>query len=205
MVYLDPLEAGSRPYVTQETLVWPNPDGALQPYEATVAFGNFDGRADVCDLTISVRWHQDRGWLAPPLGSKSLRGLRWGGMFAAARKSAQGWPDPYRRWAAHPRVQADPEFDLEGLAFLEKEATLIDRTFQGGGRPPRYDIDHWREVARVYSEVSRHPTKAVAEHFHVSRSTAGDWVAKCRKEGLLPPTRRGVVNQADPTSFDQGE
>lgn len=37
------------------------------------------------------------------------------------------------------------------------------------------------------------PTRAVADHFKVSRTAAAKWVARCRGKGLLPPTRQGVV------------
>ncbi len=45
-------------------------------------------------------------------------------------------------------------------------------------------------VARVYDIArldKRRPTKAVAEHFGVPRSTAANWVQACRKRGLLGP------------------
>ena len=61
--------------------------------------------------------------------------------------------------------------------------------------PPRsrYDEDHWRRVTAVYDEAwaaGSTPTKAVAEHFNSSRSTAAKWVSICRKKGLLPPTQK---------------
>ena len=55
-----------------------------------------------------------------------------------------------------------------------------------------YSPEHWEKVARVYSEaVANHdpaPVRRVAEEFDVARSTARNWVAKCRKIGYLPPT-----------------
>jgi hypothetical protein len=50
------------------------------------------------------------------------------------------------------------------------------------------------EVAAVYQDALRgygNPTTAVAEHFHVSLSTATKWAARCRKEGALLPTTPG--------------
>lgn len=57
------------------------------------------------------------------------------------------------------------------------------------GRPPLYDRAHFERVANVYKKGGRAPTKAVAEHFGVSKATAAKWVAKTRGEfpDLLPP------------------
>jgi hypothetical protein len=73
------------------------------------------------------------------------------------------------------------------------------------GRPPAYGPDHFVEVAHVYREAfarGRAPTRAVAQQFHVSESTAAKWVARCRRPelGLLPPTTRGrarAVEESD--------
>lgn len=64
---------------------------------------------------------------------------------------------------------------------------------RSGGRPAQYDAEHWAEVAEVYREGWQRgtPTKAVAEHFTVSKSTAAKWVARCRTLGLLPVTSKG--------------
>lgn len=57
----------------------------------------------------------------------------------------------------------------------------------------RYGADHMREVARVYSGhlADGQPTKAVAEHFKISRSAAAKQVARCRQLGLLGATQKG--------------
>lgn len=70
-----------------------------------------------------------------------------------------------------------------------------------GQRPLRrraINTGHLAEVARVYREAagSGTPTKAVAEAFQTSRSTAGRWVVQARARGLLGPsdsTRPGEV------------
>ncbi len=42
------------------------------------------------------------------------------------------------------------------------------------------------------AQLEGKPTKAVQEHFNVSKSLAAKWVSKCRNElGLIPPTTRG--------------
>jgi hypothetical protein len=60
----------------------------------------------------------------------------------------------------------------------------------------RYPADHLEQVARVYldSAPDGEPTKAVAARFKVKRSAAAKWVAKCRQQGLLPPTTKGRMS-----------
>jgi len=53
------------------------------------------------------------------------------------------------------------------------------------------DTEHFTKVAGVYRATTTAPTKAVAEHFHVSHSTATKWVARARALGLLGPTSPG--------------
>ncbi len=52
--------------------------------------------------------------------------------------------------------------------------------------------EHFRQVAAIYSSAVKAPTKAVAEAFNVSHSTAAKWVAKARELGLLGQTTPGV-------------
>jgi hypothetical protein len=54
----------------------------------------------------------------------------------------------------------------------------------------------YEEVATVYRDAwlqGRHPTKAVAEHFHITPSAAAKRVSRARQNGLLPPTEFGVA------------
>lgn len=56
--------------------------------------------------------------------------------------------------------------------------------------------DHYREVAQVYKAAvaaGDSPTKAVADHFTVSKSSAAKKVARARERDFLPPTSRGRV------------
>jgi hypothetical protein len=80
-----------------------------------------------------------------------------------------------------------------------REAWSSERT--GRGRPPKYGLDHFEDVARVYRGAfarNRTPTRGVARHFEVTESTAAKWVARCRALGLLPKTTRGRARIVDP-------
>jgi len=84
------------------------------------------------------------------------------------------------------RQGADPDDDLQGIL---KELDFLERP----AARRRYDTEHWRLVAATYDKAwatGSAPTRDVAEHFGVTRSTAGKWVSICRKMGLLPPTQK---------------
>jgi hypothetical protein len=58
---------------------------------------------------------------------------------------------------------------------------------------------HYAEVARIYrlAAGTGAPTRAVAEHFTIDKSTAAKQVARARARGFLPPTTRGRVGRGD--------
>lgn len=85
---------------------------------------------------------------------------------------------------AHDRGAADREAMFAGLRGSAMFADL-DRQPGRRGPAPRYARAHYEEVARVYRQeaqagASSSPTKAVAEHFGVSRPTASRWVERAR-------------------------
>jgi hypothetical protein len=76
----------------------------------------------------------------------------------------------------------------------------VRRTVEGWSEPERsarLTEDHYRKVATIYStalDAGRNPLRAVIEHpdwAPVSKPTASRWIARARKDGLLPPTGRG--------------
>lgn len=83
---------------------------------------------------------------------------------------------------------------------LPDDALAKDLKRIRSGRPSKYDIGHYTEVAHVYQSAfirGQSPTRAVAEHFVVSRAQAGKWVSTARnKYGLLAGTRKGHANGA---------
>lgn len=65
---------------------------------------------------------------------------------------------------------------------------------RGAGRKPELGPTDFAEAAAVYLaawERGQPPTKAVMEHFHISKSAAAKRVARCRELGLIAPTTPG--------------
>lgn len=91
------------------------------------------------------------------------------------------WDAPGLYWDGRPADRA------RARTRLDRQRQMIRRT---EGRAA-YNDEHWQAVARVYSEAwaaDVPPTAAVAEHFNIARNTAGQWVYKARRRGLLPAT-----------------
>lgn len=64
-----------------------------------------------------------------------------------------------------------------------------------GQRRNRITGKHLDEVAQVYvaaDAAGEPPTRAVADHFKTSHSTAARWVGLARKQEKLPPARKGT-------------
>lgn len=90
------------------------------------------------------------------------------------------WPEEWRRIAAQWRE--DTAEEREAFNSTRRGRDLGD--------------DRYREVAEVYAQAvqeGRSPTKAVADHFTVEKSTAAKRVARARERGFLPKTSRGRV------------
>jgi hypothetical protein len=71
---------------------------------------------------------------------------------------------------------------------LRKKRLAAERAKSGR---PKVTYELLVEVAAVYRQAHAHgaaPTKAVADHFKRSRSTAAKWVQRARDERLLRPT-----------------
>lgn len=76
-----------------------------------------------------------------------------------------------------------------------EEPELMERQAVYAQAARRYDLDHFKEVAKTYTDavIGGHPTRDVAERFGLSRSAAAKHVARCRELGLLGPTRPGMA------------
>lgn len=89
----------------------------------------------------------------------------------------------------------DAANELKGR-HTESEAEAIQQLASGprrGGRKGHGD-GHYAAVAEVYATAwadGVHPTKAVAEHWSIAKTTAAKWVFKARELGFLEPTTKG--------------
>lgn len=164
--------------------------------------------------TVSV------SWLDRPLDPGVLRGLPWGSIMAQHSEYLAMELDHERMAAEEPEVLEQVWSRLavwavddeerkyrEDMAAkframvpegkrrrVELEAVAVPSTGTPG-RPRLYDEDHFRAIAALWREAHsrrENPTKAVADAFHVSRSTAAKWVSRARHEHhLLPATTQG--------------
>jgi hypothetical protein len=87
-------------------------------------------------------------------------------------------------WTPTPGVPLYDELSQK-LAMLDTAKAEKKRA----GRPLLYGPEHFAEVAAVYrkheADGGRAPTKAVKDHFGVTKSTAAKWVARAREMDLL--------------------
>ena len=103
----------------------------------------------------------------------------------ASRRSASGTADDMREAAD----------ELEGR-HTESEAAALQQLASEPRRGGRrgHSHDHYAAVAEVYAKAwadGVHPTKAVAEHWTIAKTTAAKWVSRARELGFLEPTTRG--------------
>ena len=167
-----------------------SPDGAK-------LFGFWRTPSGTEDSGHAVKFHWDKGGLmaveilrtdGQPLRVSDLRNASMFPFRELVRRDRGARAEEARRLGVVVSYFEQEEPDLaEGVAAIATE--LRDRV--EAPRSP-YPPEHWESVARVYSEaIAVHdpaPVRAVAEEWNVSRSTARNWVANCRRLRYLPPT-----------------
>ncbi|MFK4797826.1 hypothetical protein ACI3K5_03920 [Streptomyces sp. MPA0124] len=99
-----------------------------------------------------------------------------GGMRSEWEKAAREWQSQLQGWGQLNAERAEKE-------PIRRKRNRITR-------------DHLEKVAHVYRQADADgapPTKAVAERFDTSHSTAAKWVSQARRQGILgpPPGSRG--------------
>lgn len=168
---------------------WPDPDSG--PYLVAVTMDTVQGRLEVVGVEMWGRTPSPSVWQQQgfptahptPISSTAIR--------LPLDRIASASMD-----YAHMTAQVISYFRDHLPDDVKQAGEQIGR-FEGPkqpGRPTLYDRAHFEAVAAVYNEaLARHgnPTAAVASRFNVSKSTAAKWVARCRNDGLLPPTARG--------------
>lgn len=103
----------------------------------------------------------------------------------ASQRLVSGTADDFRD-AANELASRHTESEAEVIQQLASEP-------RRGGRKG-YGDDHYATVAEVYATAwadGVHPTKAVAEHWLIAKTTAAKWVSRARDLGFLEPTTRG--------------
>jgi hypothetical protein len=191
-----------------ETLRWRDRDG--RDWLVQVQLAIVDGRAECVGLDLrsyrqdGVRLerftHDDfpeKGEAAGVVTASLLRAFPVGRLIAEAKQTARILAEQ----DAEPPPVPDELRELERRAGVEGGADYW-RAFRAiqaherlpalrGGRPPIYDLE---EVAKVYLRGGATPTRAVAEHFHISRSAAAKQVARARETGFLDKTTQGKTS-----------
>jgi hypothetical protein len=169
------------PALIRRSLHFPN--ASLGPWTADIDLGVVGGRIECVGL--AVRPFDDQTDIALTTGV--LRALPLGSLISRVR------------------VDADDEvLALVGLKFPQMLGVLRDVGLgplavehKGPGRKPK-PRSHFEEVAKIYLLAQDSPTKAVSEHFHVSRSTAANWVRTARGYGFIALTTRGRKSGVPP-------
>lgn len=153
--------------------LWRGPDGA----EWVLGFDweTIEGRVECIGFHVRSGEGESR-----PVTASVLRSIPLGRILGnIAEKRVESLKDSVRRGP-------DKEAAARALPKYERSLPI-------SGRRPTYDRGHFVAVAKVYSHAYAEgaaPTKAVAQHFHVTPSAAAKWVARARGLGLLGPTQQ---------------
>jgi hypothetical protein len=93
-------------------------------------------------------------------------------------------------------------FDLSGTLVNSDEfqralATVTEMRPARGSRLSNDQLTRAAETYRMALRAGQSGPKAVAEVFHISRSSAGRWLVEARRRGLLGPARPGVAGEIE--------
>jgi hypothetical protein len=184
---------GVGPYVIGPVR-WPKREG---PYEVTLHLEWIEGRWECVGVDVrAAELNEDLGtprpWEAPPLIPPAI-------VTTSVLRSIPLAKLLEKHFVGMKSSSTGP--DMDGTIYtVEHDYTAGPRSHKGG-RPPKYDPEHFAEVARIYREAlgnRKTPTRAVARHFKTSHTAAAKWVAKARELGLLPKTTRGKARVIQP-------
>ncbi len=182
----------------RDSFLWPHPGKG--PWVVTLWFAELDGRMECVGLDLRS-FDTDRDGRPKGHPDRDLRRLT-----ATTKRElplAELIDKRLELYAEHLLDVSEHGSGQEQLA-ADKPLRALAATPRRNkpGRPPALGSDHFREVARVYSEAFKaglkNPTARVAEWGHVSKSAAAKWVARARAMGLLPPTSRGRAAGSKP-------
>lgn len=112
-------------------------------------------------------------WPSPPHPARWIVTDRWGSTGYETDEVVDNWPV----------VGAVPFSPAAGMELAKPTLAPIGRRY-------RITDAHLVDVANVYAKAHENgqpPTRAVADHFDTSHSTAANWIGLARKASLLPP------------------
>lgn len=184
-----------KPVIARHSWKWEDSRGGRWIVHTTWAEVN--GRAECVGVELRS-WIQDyRSRLEPmPDGLKPVTTTVWRelNVGSAINKLRNSKAAQLRKMLAHSR-------QIPARRVEEMKKSLERHAAPRIGRPPEHGADHFERVARVYAKAwarGRAPTKAVSEHFHISRSQAAKWVQRARGLGFLSPTTSGKAGGIQP-------
>lgn len=190
-----------RDWLEPSEVLWPDPE--VGPWRVVLSWSQQEGRVECTGLSlaligghgsITTRLLRDLRVAERITRAREERYLQSGGGLAEAIEAGE------IRFVAEVVGEEGSlmPVDVEGLRRAAEPWEDSPR-----GRPREYGIDHYREVARVYSvafDLRQSPRLAVQRHFGRPAATASRWIGTARQLGLLPPTEPGTAkgNQVRP-------
>lgn len=178
------------PEPIQTTVGWTN-EGRL--WRVTLTWDVIEDRWECVGLAIAA------GAPDTPLHAVDLRALTLGRLVAESR------PKLLEEVARRREVLKDSH-SAAIESYLLRKLQSASQPKASPGRPPVHSLGHYAEVAKAYAEAyaaGDYPTRAVAEHFHMSRSAAGKQIARCRALGFLGPTEKRKAGGLPPVSDER--
>ncbi len=151
-------------------------------------------------------WTDDKGqtWVVKARLVFDSRGLRFTALDISPAAGQQPRPSittrvlqrlPLQKWATE--FAAAKSQQLQSFVASAEWAAMpgLEGALAQAARGPRASSLAWyADVAKVYREAqaaAKSPTKAVSEHFGVTRTLAATWVHRARRAGLLSKTEPG--------------
>jgi hypothetical protein len=159
-------------------ILWP--DRGKGPWQLRVKWGLVDGRYECVELAL-------RNLEGHAITTAALRGMRIQERVTEARESTFGLVPKHR--ADTPRQKK------------KKKKSRIR---------PSYSRQHYEQVAEIYRnafKLGAHPQVVVADQLNLTRSTAGNQIARARALGLLgeAPANRRAGEVKPRKSLSEGE
>jgi hypothetical protein len=174
---------------------WPTrtPDGT----RVVLRFAEVDGRVECVGLEVGADFNALNAPDPEPLTVTNLRKIHLPPLVEEAARHYLDWLREQEQIPGFLNTDAPTDYDqrilarLHEIARARRPAATAKRRQGRTGRPVERGPEHLAQVAKVYTDAhlaSLPPTRAVAEEWTVSRSTAAKWVARAREARLLGPT-----------------